>query len=152
MKTENSLSTKKTRLFMPSQILNSSMPTKEAHLTPKISRMFITWSQSVTSHCYPKIFKPQTQLVSKFVWSCVFLLFTGLTSAILVNNVLAYYAYSVVSTIVVVNERSSVTRSRMMCKCPFWTTRTRASMNCSRIASSSSSMRLSLSMALICPR
>ena len=66
---------------------------------------FLQWSQSVTYHCMPKIFKHNTPFLIRLLWTCVFLTFTGFTGYILAQNVIAYYEYNVVSTILVVNEK-----------------------------------------------
>ena len=69
-----------------------------------VKNIFIKWSQSVTYHCYPKIFKEKTHFAARLIWILVFFSFTGLTSYILLRNVLAYFEYNVVSTVEVINE------------------------------------------------
>jgi hypothetical protein len=74
----------------------------------KIKNLILQWSQSVTYHCFPKIFKEKTRFCMRFIWALIFLIFSSFTCYILVNNIISYYKYSVVSTIQIVNEQKSV--------------------------------------------
>ena len=80
------------------------MSNSKAQALTQTKAKFLEWSQSVTYHCYPKIFTSNTRFLVRLVWLGVFVFFTCLTSYILIRNVLAYYQYSVVSSIKVVTE------------------------------------------------
>ena len=69
----------------------------------KLKILILEWSQSVTYHCFSKIFKEKT----RFIWALIFLVFSSFKCYILANNVISYYEYSVVSTIQIVNEQKS---------------------------------------------
>ena len=73
----------------------------------KIKEIFFEWSQSVTYHCFPKIFKKQNSSASTLSWAFIFIIFSSLTCFILIKNILAYYQFNLVSTIAVINERST---------------------------------------------
>ena len=74
-------------------------------LAEKIKIKFFDWSQSVTYHCFAKIFKSKYNFLAKTFYSIIFLVFTGLTSYVLISNVIAYFKYDVISTLEVVNEK-----------------------------------------------
>jgi hypothetical protein len=81
----------------------------------KIKFLILEWSQSVTYHCFPKIFKEKTRSCMRFIWAFIFLVFSSFTCYILVNNIISYYEYNVVSTIRVINEESSVFPAVTIC-------------------------------------
>jgi hypothetical protein len=81
---------------------------KHKKILSKIKFLIFEWSQSVTYHCFPKIFKEKTRFCMRFTWVLIFLIFSSFTFYILVNTIISYYKYSVVSTIRVINEDSSV--------------------------------------------
>ncbi len=81
----------------------------------KIKFLILEWSQSVTYHCFPKIFKEKTCFCMRFIWALIFLVFSSFTCYILVNNIISYYEYDVVSTIRVINEDSSVFPAVTIC-------------------------------------
>jgi hypothetical protein len=81
----------------------------------KLKNLILEWSQSVTYHCFPKIFKEKTRFCMRFIWALIFLIFSSLTCYILVNNITSYYKYSVVSTIQIVNEETSVFPAVTIC-------------------------------------
>lgn len=78
---------------------NKDIPTNPLAL--KIKTKFLQWSQSVTYHCFPKIFKEtkKTNLCAKLICAFVFVSFSGLTSYLLLKNIIAYYRFNVVSSI-----------------------------------------------------
>ena len=93
------------------QIPISSQPFQKntsTRTSQTIQRKFVQWSQSVTCQCYPKIFKPETKFFGRLIWTLVFASFSGMTSLILVNNIIAYFQYNVVSSIKVVSENPTV--------------------------------------------
>jgi hypothetical protein len=69
-----------------------------------IKYAFFEWSQSVTYHCFPKIFKEKTLFFMRFIWAIIFLALQILTVLVLTQIVQAYFQYGVVSTIQSVNE------------------------------------------------
>jgi hypothetical protein len=81
----------------------------------EFKNLFLKWSQSVTFHCFPKIFKEKTKFAMRFILTLIFLIFSGLTCYILANDVIAYFEYKVVSTIQVVNEETSVFPAVTIC-------------------------------------
>jgi hypothetical protein len=81
----------------------------------KIKFLIFEWFQSVTYHCFPKIFKEKTRFCMRFIWALIFLIFSSLTCYILVNNIISYYKYSVVSTIQIVSEETSVFPAVTIC-------------------------------------
>jgi hypothetical protein len=81
----------------------------------KLHNVFLEWSQSVTYHCFPKIFKEKTRFCMRFIWALIFLILSSLTCYILVNNIISYYKYSVVSTIQIVSEETSVFPAVTIC-------------------------------------
>ena len=89
----------------------------------QIKSVFLEWSQSVTYHCFPKIFKEKTRFFMRFIWTLIFLTFSGLTCYILINNVISYYQFNVVSTIQVVSERESVFPAVTICNSNPFTTK-----------------------------
>jgi hypothetical protein len=94
---------------------NKTKNTKVKNFGAKLNNIFLEWSQSVTYHCFPKIFKEKTRFCMRFIWALIFLIFSSLTCYILVNNIISYYKYSVVSTIQIVNEDSSVFPAVTIC-------------------------------------
>ena len=90
---------------------------------PQIKSVFLEWSQSVTYHCFPKIFKEKTRFLMRFIWTLIFLTFSGLTCYILINNVISYYQFNVVSTIQVVSEKESVFPAVTICNSNPYTTK-----------------------------
>ena len=99
-----------------------SVQTQTAHCS-KMKHVFVAWSQSVTYHCYPKIFKEKTHFLARIAWTLVFACFTLLTCLILTNNMMAYFEYSVVSTILVVNERPTLFPTITICDSNIFTTK-----------------------------
>jgi len=81
----------------------------------KLKVIFVNWSQSVTYHCFAKIFKANTHSSVKLVWSLVFFTLLMLTCFILVNIILSYFKYNVVATIKVINEMPSVFPTLTIC-------------------------------------
>jgi hypothetical protein len=88
--------------------LNDEMSSKPKHFKREklsaIKNAFLEWSQSVTYHCFPKIFKENTLFCMRFTWAFTFLALKILTLIVLTQIVQAYFQYSVVSTIQSVNE------------------------------------------------
>ena len=76
----------------------------ELTLIARLKNRFLAWSQTVTYHCFPKIFKEQTHLAGKYIWALIFLAFSCLTCYILVNNILQFYQYNVSTSIRIINE------------------------------------------------
>ena len=91
-------------------------------ISKKLKLTFINWSQSVTYHCFPKIFKAHTPTFIKFIWCLVFVSFSSLTCFILVNIVLTYYQYRVVSTIQIIHEIPSIFPAITICDANPFTT------------------------------
>jgi len=56
-----------------------------------------------TAQCLPRIFKAHNKFIS-FIWTLIFSLFAGLTSYLILRDLLGYFEYQVVSTIRIVNE------------------------------------------------
>jgi hypothetical protein len=105
---------------------DSSKKNIKKKLTQKLTQtksVFLEWSQSVTYHCFPKIFKEKTRFLMRFIWTLIFLTFSGLTCYILINNVISYYQFSVVSTIQVVSESESVFPAVTICHSNPYTTK-----------------------------
>jgi hypothetical protein len=73
-----------------------------------LGNLFLEWSQSVTFHCLPRIFKEKTSFLMRLVWSLIFLVFASFTSYILVSLFINYFQYEVVSTVQVISESPSV--------------------------------------------
>jgi uncharacterized membrane protein YbhN (UPF0104 family) len=73
-----------------------------------LGNLFLEWSQSVTFHCLPRIFKEKTSFLMRFVWSLIFLMFASFTCYILVSLFINYFQYEVVSTVQVISESPSV--------------------------------------------
>ena len=99
----------------PAKEKSSLTKIKGQNLLKNIKTTFLTWSQSVTYHCFPKIFKEKTHLIMKFVWAGVFIGFLGMTSWILANIVIQYYQYSVVSNIQIVDESPNLFPTVTIC-------------------------------------
>jgi hypothetical protein len=96
------------------QSSNDEMSSKPKHLITfdylnrakcsRVKNAFLEWSQSVTYHCFPKIFKENTHFLMRFIWAFTFLALDILTFIVLTKIVQAYFQYDVVSTIQSVNE------------------------------------------------
>ena len=87
---------------------NKLQPVKWASKVGVVKQAFLAWSQSVTYHCFPKIFRKKANMAARLVWALTFVSFAASTCYILLQIVVAYYQYNVVSTIVVVNERPTL--------------------------------------------
>ena len=90
----------------------------------KIKQIFYSWSQSVTFHCFPKIFKAETNFfILRFFWSFIFLSFSSFTFFILVSNVIAYYQYETTTSFQIINEQPSLFPAITICDSNAFTTK-----------------------------
>ena len=78
-------------------------------------KIFLQWSQSVTYHCFPKIFREKTHFILRILWSMIFFSFASLTFYILVNNVISYYQYQTVTSIQIVDEKPALFPTITIC-------------------------------------
>ena len=102
---------KKRKAFVKNVANNSDNKISHVYISFKslsIKNSFLEWSQTVTCHCFPKVFYKKTHLAIKCVWALIFLLFLTTTFFVLVNIVISYFQYNVVSSISVINERPSL--------------------------------------------
>ena len=91
--------------------------------TTKIQETFLSWSQSVTYHCFPKIFKENTHVALRLLWSFIFFSFAGLTFFVLINNVLAYFQYNSNTSFQLINERPALFPTITICDSNAFTTK-----------------------------
>jgi hypothetical protein len=84
---------------------------------------FLSWSQSVTFHCFPKIFKENTHVALRLLWSCIFFSFAGLTFYVLINNILAYFQFSSNTSFQLINERPALFPTVTICDSNPFTTK-----------------------------
>ena len=85
-------------------------------------KIFLQWSQSVTYHCFPKIFREKTHFILRILWSMIFFSFASLTFYILVNNVISYYQYQTVTSIQIVDEKPALFPTITICDSNAFTT------------------------------
>ena len=100
--------------------------THNFYLRSRLANMktvFLTWSQTVTYHCFPKIFKPKTHVLMQCVWAVVFLTFSSLTCLILVNIVTGFYQFSVVTQIELIDEKPTFFPAVTICNSNPFTTK-----------------------------
>ena len=65
----------------------------------------------------------EDSIFHEIIWTLIFITFSGLTCYILINNVISYYQFNVVSTIQVVSERESVFPAMTICNSNPFTTK-----------------------------
>lgn len=86
----------------------------------KIKVIFLEKSLHSTAQCYPKIFETKN-LFARFLWSLIFLLFSGFTSYLILRELLGYFDYSVVSTIKIVHQIPAPFPAIQICNSEFLT-------------------------------
>ena len=84
---------------------------------------FLEWSQCVTFHGFPKIFKEKTNIFMRLLWFFIFVTFASLTFYILVNNIISYYKYETVTSYQLINEQPSLFPTITICDSNAFTTR-----------------------------
>ena len=67
-----------------------------------LKKALTDWSLACTFHCYPKIFQYESRL-AQALWSVMFLLFSGMTSFLVIQGMQDYFDYEVVSQIRILN-------------------------------------------------
>ena len=88
----------------------------------KIKYLFLEWSQSVTYHCFPKIFKEKTNFILRLLWAVIFFSFASLTFYILVNTIISYYEYNAVTSFQMINEQPALFPTITICDANPFTT------------------------------
>jgi hypothetical protein len=89
----------------------------------RVVETFLSWSQSVTFHCFPKIFKEKTHVALRLLWSFIFFSFAGLTFYVLINNILAYFQFSSNTSFQLINERPALFPTITICDSNAFTTK-----------------------------
>ena len=89
----------------------------------KVKCVFLEWSQSVTYHCFPKIFKEKMNFVLRLIWSLIFLVFASFTFFILVNNIIFFYKYETVTSIQKIYEELAIFPTLTICDSNAFTTK-----------------------------
>ena len=56
-----------------------------------IKEIFHELAKEIQCECFPKIFKDNTHLVNKLIWTLLFFIFSGLTCYLLTRDVLDYF-------------------------------------------------------------
>ena len=82
----------------------------------------VKWSLESTYHCYPKIYRTSSKLLQVF-WTTIFLVFTACTCIVVINCLLAYYQYGVVSTIKIIKEVPALFPAVTICDANPFTTK-----------------------------
>ena len=88
----------------------------------RIRKAFLEWSQSVTYHCFPKIFKQDTRLILRLAWSLIFIGLSSLTCFILVNIIIQYYQFGVSTSIQIIIESPTLFPTITICDANPFTT------------------------------
>ena len=69
----------------------------------EIKKILNDFSSRVTFQCFPKIFQTNNLLL-QVIWTLVFLLFSMVTSGLVIKSLLEYFEYQVITQIKIVHE------------------------------------------------
>ena len=69
----------------------------------EIKKILNDYSSVVTFQCFPKIFQTNS-LILQAIWTLVFLLFSMVTSGLVIKSLLEYFEYQVITQIKIVHE------------------------------------------------
>ena len=69
----------------------------------EIKKILNDYSSLVTFQCFPKIFQTNSLLL-QVIWTLVFLVFSMVTSGLVIKNLLEYFEYQVITQIKIVHE------------------------------------------------
>ncbi len=89
---------------------------------PKIKACFVEWSLASTYHCYPKIFRPNTNRLLQIFWLITFLSCSCLTVIVVLNCIASYYEYNIVSTVELIDEAPTNFPTVTLCDANSFTT------------------------------
>ena len=87
-----------------------------------LRQQFAEWSLLSTFHCYPKIFQYKN-VCAKIIWTTLFATFTCMTVWLVVNGLLGYFDFEVVSKIRVYNEKVLLFPTVSICEANSFTTK-----------------------------
>ena len=69
-----------------------------------MKKALLDWTQTVNFHNFSRIFKKDNHIFTKITWASIFLALFSATNYILINLIIDYFEYKVVSTIQIKNE------------------------------------------------
>ena len=94
-------------------------PIKSKAKLKAAQKVFLVWSQSVTYHCFPKIFKEKKRTLLRLLWAFTFLCLSSMTCLIIVQNIWLFYRFNVVSTIEIIKEKPTLFPAVTICQSSF---------------------------------
>ena len=89
----------------------------------QVKEIFFGWSQSVTYHCFPKIFKENIHISVRLIWAMVFFSFLCFTFFVLIQNIITYFEYNVTTNVQLIFERPALFPTVTICNSNPFTTK-----------------------------